>query len=402
MSVTEEPINSGNAGRASIARSRTTGARRNTGMARLRRLLLSDYFVLYLTLFMYISAAILLPILGRSNTLGLPTNVANQLLNMWPLLAVAIGQTFVLILGGIDLSVGATMGLSSVVGAIVMASGLDAATFDRSPLWNVLINENGGLLAGSQYATTGGVAAMLLVGLLIGLFNGLAITRFNLAPFMVTLVSMIFFGSFALWLTASRNISGLPEDFIRLGTGDIISVYLGPKAEPQIPRREILPFITYPFLISIGLAIFGQWILSRTVFGRQMFAIGANRRAAEISGIPSKRVIVMVYMFSGMCAAIAAILYSARLGIGQPSLGGGNLLLDVIGAAVIGGTSLFGGKGSVRGTVFGVAFFVLLLNVLNAMQLSPFIIDSVKGLMILIAALLDITRTRLMNQEQQT
>lgn len=402
MSVTEEPINSGNAGRASIARSRTTGARRNTGMARLRRLLLSDYFVLYLTLFMYISAAILLPILGRSNTLGLPTNVANQLLNMWPLLAVAIGQTFVLILGGIDLSVGATMGLSSVVGAIVMASGLDAATFDRSPLWNVLINENGGLLAGSQYATAGGVAAMLLVGLLIGLFNGLAITRFNLAPFMVTLVSMIFFGSFALWLTASRNISGLPEDFIRLGTGDIISVYLGPKAEPQIPRREILPFITYPFLISIGLAIFGQWILSRTVFGRQMFAIGANRRAAEISGIPSKRVIVMVYMFSGMCAAIAAILYSARLGIGQPSLGGGNLLLDVIGAAVIGGTSLFGGKGSVRGTVFGVAFFVLLLNVLNAMQLSPFIIDSVKGLMILIAALLDITRTRLMNQEQQT
>jgi ribose/xylose/arabinose/galactoside ABC-type transport system permease subunit len=135
------------------------------------------------------------------------------------------------------------------------------------------------------------------------------------------------------------------------------------------------------------------------VFGRQMYSIGTNRRASEISGIPSRSVITRVYMFSGFCAAIAAILYSARLGFGQPSLGGGNLLLDIIGAAVIGGTSLFGGRGSVRGTLFGVAFFVLLLNILNAMRLSPFVIDAVKGGVILTAALLDITRTRLINRE---
>jgi ribose/xylose/arabinose/galactoside ABC-type transport system permease subunit len=104
-------------------------------------------------------------------------------------------------------------------------------------------------------------------------------------------------------------------------------------------------------------------------------------------------------MFSGFCAAVASILYSARLGIGQPSLGSGNLLLDIIGAAVIGGTSLFGGKGSVRGTLFGVAFFVFLANVLNTMQLSPFVIDAVKGAVILVAALLDITRSRLLTRE---
>ncbi|MCC7207472.1 MAG: ABC transporter permease, partial [Anaerolineae bacterium] len=192
-----------------------------------------------------------------------------------------------------------------------------------------------------------------------------------------------------------------PDDFLLLGKGDIISVYLGPKLTPDIARRDILPLVTFPFVITVGLAIAAQFILSRTVFGRQMFSIGTNRRAAEVSGVPSRRVMIMVYMFSGFCAAVSAVLYSARLEIGRPSLGD-NLLMDIIGAAVIGGTSLVGGKGSIRGTVFGVAFFVLLLNILNAMKLSPFIIDAVKGLVILMAALLDMTRTRLVNREQRS
>ncbi len=130
-----------------------------------------------------------------------------------------------------------------------------------------------------------------------------------------------------------------------------------------------------------------------------MFAIGTNRRTAQISGVPTARVVILVYMFSGFCAAVSSILYSARLEIGQPSLGN-NLLLDIIGATVIGGTSLFGGKGSIKGTLFGVAFFVLLPNVLNAARLSPFVIDGVKGTVILLAAFLDVARTRLANREQ--
>jgi ribose/xylose/arabinose/galactoside ABC-type transport system permease subunit len=383
----------------------TTPTVRGGRFSGVRRLLLSDYFVLYLTILMYVSAAIILPRLGKPNTLALPGNIANQFTNMWPLLAVAIGQTFVLIIGGIDLSVGATMGITSVVGALFMATTLDAATFDKSPLWGSFISDQGGIMltrfGSAENAVLIGVVVMLLIGLAIGFLNGVAITRFNMAPFMVTLVTLTFFASFALWLTASRNVSGLPESFVQLGSGDIVSVFLGPKLESQIARRDVLPLITYPAVISLGLAIVGQFILSRTVFGRQMMSIGTNRRASQVSGLPSARVVIMVYMFSGFCAAVAAILYSARLGIGQPSLGSGNILLDIIGAAVIGGTSLFGGKGSVRGTVLGVAFFVFLANVLNAMQLSPFIIDAVKGTVILLAALLDITRTRYMTQEQR-
>jgi len=369
-----------------------TGARLTTF---LKRTLLSEYFVLYLTLVLFISSAIFFP------TLGTPGNISNQLQNMWPLLAVAIGQTFVLIIGGIDLSVGAIMGFTSVIGAITMAQTLDPAFFDKSPLWGTIMRPEGGPLAGSDLAVPIGVLAMLVVGTAIGYLNGFAITRFKMAPFMVTLVTTTFFAGFALWLTQSRNISGLPEAFIELGKGDIISIYLGPKLTPDIARRDILPFITYPFVIAVGLAIAAQFLLSRTVFGRQMFSIGTNRVTSDISGVPSRGVITRVYMFSGFCAAVASILYSARLAIGQPSLGGGNLLLDIIGAAVIGGTSLFGGKGSVRGTFFGVAFFVLLLNILNAMRLDPFVIDAVKGGFILVAALVDVTRTRLINREQR-
>jgi ribose/xylose/arabinose/galactoside ABC-type transport system permease subunit len=374
-------------------------AKPNAIIALLRGLLLSEYFVLYLTITMFVGAALIFPRIGLASTLGLPTNISNQFLNMWPLLAVAVGQTFVLIIGGIDLSQGSIMAITSVVGAIFMTTALDAPTYDRSPLWGTILTPEGGIMRGHELAVPIGVAVMLLLGMAIGFLNGFIITRFKIAPFMMTLVSMIFFSAFALWLTQSRNISSLPEDFLRLGTGDIVSVYLGPKTESQIPRREVLTAIAYPTVIALGVAALGSFLLNRTSFGRYMFAIGTNRRSALISGVPTNRVIIMVYMFSGFCAAVSSILYSARLGIGQPSLGS-NLLLDIIGAVVIGGTSLFGGKGSIKGTIFGVAFFVLLLNVLNAARLSPFIIDAVKGVVILLAVLMDVTRARLLRQAE--
>ncbi|MDX1991208.1 MAG: ABC transporter permease [bacterium] len=374
--------------------------RERSAAAFLRRLLISDYFILYLTIVMFVGAAIIFPRIGLARTLGLPTNISNQFLNMWPLLAVALGQTFVLIIGGIDLSQGSVMAITSVAGAVIMSTVLDPAMFDKSPLWGTIMTAEGGLLRGNPLAVPVGVTAMLALGAGIGFLNGFAITRFRIAPFMVTLVTMFFFSAFALWLTQSRNISGLPPSFVELGTGDIISIYIGPKLEPQIARRDILPAIAYPTVIALGLALVANFLLTRTAFGRQMFAIGTNRRSAEISGVPNNRVVILVYMFSGFCAAVSAILYSARLEIGQPSLGN-NLLLDIVGATVIGGTSLFGGKGSIKGTVFGVAFFVLLLNVLNAARLSPFVIDAVKGTVILLAALLDVTRSRLVSREVQ-
>jgi ribose/xylose/arabinose/galactoside ABC-type transport system permease subunit len=199
----------------------------------------------------------------------------------------------------------------------------------------------------------------------------------------------------AIWITQSQNIVNLPDSFTSLGKGDIVSVYFGEKLTPEIKRRDILPFITYPMLISVALAIAAHLLLSRTVFGRQVYAVGNNAKAAQISGVPVRRTIVLVFVIAGFCAAVAAILYAARLEGGRPTIGAGSALLDIIGAVVIGGTSLAGGKGKIGWTVVGVVFFVLLSNTLNFMRLSAFHIDVVKGVVILAAALLDVLRTRL-------
>jgi ribose/xylose/arabinose/galactoside ABC-type transport system permease subunit len=236
---------------------------------------------------------------------------------------------------------------------------------------------------------------MLIAGALVGLVNGALVAWLNMPPFMVTLVSLITVGAFAIWLTQSENIRNLPESYVALGKGEIVSVYIGPKEEPQIPRRQVHELIGYAALIAVALAVALHLLLERTAFGRQVLAVGANRKAAEIAGVPVRRVVVLVFVLSALCATVGAILYSARLEAGRPTLGEGSFLLDVIGATVIGGTSLFGGKGKVLWTVFGVFFFVLRSNTLNLMNLSTFHIDMVKGGVILAAALLDVARTRL-------
>ena len=243
------------------------------------------------------------------------------------------------------------------------------------------------------------VIVMLATGTLIGFINGMLISRIRMPAFMVTLIALMLFSSTAIWLTQSQNLVNLPPEFNRLGAGDIVSLYFGEKVEATIKRRDILPFVTNPMLIALALAIVAHVILSRTVLGRYIYAIGTNARAAEISGVPVKRVITLVFMFAGFCAAVAAIIYSARLQGGRPTIGGGSVLLDIIGATVIGGTSLAGGKGKVTWTFVGVVFFVLLSNTLNSMGLSAFYIDVVRGGIILAAAALDVTRTRLLARE---
>ena len=158
-------------------------------------------------------------------------------------------------------------------------------------------------------------------------------------PFMVTLVTMSFFSGLAIYLTQSENVRPLPDSFIAIGKGT-----LGP--------------ISLPMLIVVVLAALAFVVLDRSILGRWFYAVGQNAETAKISGVPTKRVIVLAYAFSGLCAAVGAILYSARLEAGRPTLGR-NLLLDVIGAAVIGGISLFGGKGKVLWAVYGVLFFAV-------------------------------------------
>ena len=336
----------------------------------LRGLLLSEYFVLYLSIIYFL---VLWPFIPR---IASPQNLGNIFSNMWPLLAVAIGQTFVLIVAGIDLSQSAIMALVSVIGAAIMTTQLDPVLFEKSPLWGIFLTETGSPLAGLWIALPIALVTMLVVGALIGLWNGAAVARLKMPPFMVTLVGQMFFSAAAIFLTKSENIIHLPDAYIGLGQGQI-------------------SFIPYSFFIVGALAIAAQWLLSRTVLGRWFYAVGTNMRTAVVSGIPMTRVIVTAYVLSGFFAAVGSIFYSARLAAGRPTLGS-TLLLDVVGATVIGGTSLSGGKGKIMWTVFGVLFFVLLDNSLNLLNLSFFWVQIVKGSVILLAAGLDVARTRLL------
>jgi ribose/xylose/arabinose/galactoside ABC-type transport system permease subunit len=307
------------------------------------RLLRSEYLVLLLCTVLFASLAPFTPGLASVG------NVLNLLGNLLPLLVVAVGLTVVLITGGIDLSVTSTIALTSVAGAFVM-------------------NGDTGWLAGSPFAVPAAVALMLLLGGLVGAFNGFAVTALRMPAFIVTLTTMMFLSGLAIWLTKSKPIYSLPAAFTALGS----RLWLA------------LP-------LAAALAGFAHLMLTRSLFGRWLHAVGHNARTAHVSGVPVAGVTVAAYVVSGVFAAAASVLYTARLETGSPVLGQ-RLLLDVIGATVIGGTSLFGGKGKVLWTFFGVLFLTLLDNALNLLGLSHFTIMMLKGGVILLAALLDTWR----------
>ena len=315
-----------------------------------RKSLLSEHLVLFL------SAVYFAAMWPFTPGLAAPENLANIAFAMLPLLIVAIGQTFVLISRGIDLSVTSSIALASVTGALVM-------------------NADTGWLRGSAVAVPAGLGAMLAIGALLGLANGAAITRLRMPPFIVTLTTMMFFSGLAIWITKSKNIFGLPAAFNAIGA----------RALPA-------------FAVTLSVAVVAHLALSRTLLGRWLYAVGHNERTAYVSGVPVGRVTLGAYIVCGLCAAVASVLYTGRLETGSPTMAQ-RILLDVIGATVIGGTSLYGGKGKVLWTVFGVLFLTLIDNTLNLQNLSHFTIMMVKGGVILLAAVLDATRHKLAGRQ---
>jgi ribose/xylose/arabinose/galactoside ABC-type transport system permease subunit len=280
-----------------------------------------------------------------------PQNLQNLLANALPLLAVTLGQTFVLITGGIDLSATAVIALASVAGASVVAGPEGAPA----------------LL---------GVLAMLAVGGGVGLANGLAVTRLAMPPFMLTLTVMMFGGGVAIWATGGQPVTDLPSGFTLVGKGSL---------------GDVVP---YALFVVGALALGADRLLARTLFGRWLYALGGNLRAARLSGVRTERTITLAYVASGLGAAVASLLYTGRLETGSPVLGQ-RIFLDVIGAAVIGGTSLFGGKGSVAGVAVGVLFIALIDNSFTLLGLSSFVVLMAKGAVILLAAGIDVARVRL-------
>ena len=355
----------------------TSAMDRIGGMA--KRILMSEYLILYLCIAMFVGLYLMSP------TVASPRNISNLLSNMWPLLVIAVGQTLVLIIAGIDLSQGAVVSLSSVVGAAFIAQSAQPIVFSKSPLWGVMLFEDGAILHDSAVGIPVAIIAMLGVGLIIGALNGMAVAFARIPPFMVTLVTSMFVGALAIYLVKTENIIDLPDAFSVIGDDFAIGF-------------DGLEFFSIAMVIAIGISVVAHFLLSRSIFGRWLYGIGHNPRAALVSGVPVKKVIVATYIFSSVCAAAASIIYTARVDQGRPTLGA-PLLLDIIAAVVIGGTSLFGGRGKIIWTVFGVVFLVLLGNALSLLNVPFFYVAIVKGSVILLAALLDVVRRRLALQQ---
>jgi ribose/xylose/arabinose/galactoside ABC-type transport system permease subunit len=305
---------------------------------RAARVFLSEYLVLILAA---VYCAALAPFTPRFATWE---NLHSVLLTLLPLFIVAVGQTVVMITGGIDLSQTSILALCSIAAAWAMTAVSGAA----------------GIPAG--------ILAALVAGLLVGAVNGLAVAWLRLPAFIATLTTMMFFSGLAIWLTRSQNIGNLPHSFNAAGSSLVIHL-----------------------LVALGFSAIFHLLLTRSLWGRWVKAVGGNPKAAHVSGVPARTVVWTAYVVSGLLAAVAGLLYTAQNESGSPVLGQ-RLLLDIVGATVIGGTSLFGGRGKVLWTFFGVLFLKLIDNSLNLLDLSYFTIMIVKGGVILLAAMLDTLR----------
>lgn len=261
---------------------------------------------------------------------------------------IAFGMTFVILTGGIDLSVGATLALTGAVTAGMMASGID-------PIFAMLLG--------------------LLLGAILGAINGIIIAKGKVAPFIATLATMTIYRGLTLVYTDGRPISGLGDSltFQMLGKG----YFLG------IP----IPVVT--MIVSFGILYF---ILKKTTFGRRVYAIGGNEEASILSGINADRIKIYVYSLLGLLAALASLILTSRLNSAQPTAGE-MFELDAIAAVVLGGTSLTGGRGWIVGTLIGALIIGVLNNGLNLIGVPSFFQQVVKGAVILLAVLLDRKKT---------
>jgi len=257
----------------------------------------------------------------------------------------AMGETFVIIAGGIDLSVGSVVALSGVLAALMM------------------VQYGMGMLP----AALVGVAA----GALCGLLNGVLVTWGRLPSFIVTLGTMRICRGLAKMPTDATDISGLPPAFLQLDSGRLLG-----------------GLIPTPVVIMLVLAVLAHFLLRQTRAGRYCYAMGSNMEAARLSGVNTRAYTTLVFVACGLLAGVAGVLLTARLGVGQPTAGEG-YELDAIAAAVIGGASLMGGVGTMPGTLIGALMMAVLRNGCNLLKFSPQWQDVTIGLVIVLAVLWD-------------
>ena len=262
------------------------------------------------------------------------------------LVVVAVGQTFALIVGGFDISVGSVMGLSSTVGALVMV----------------------------EYGTTAGVLAGLSAGLSAGMVNGLLIARLGVTPFVATLGMLAFARGLANQISDGASVSGFPESFRFFGGGE-----WGP-----VPATVGIAAVV---LAAAAITLY----LSR--FGLHLYGVGGSRDASALSGIRVRRVEFLAYTMCGLLAGVGGLMLASRVSVGQASLGTGFELMSIA-TAVIGGVAIGGGLGRLSGVVLGVVLLSVLSTGMNIAQVSEFIQQMVTGAVLVAAVLIDRLRLR--------
>jgi ribose transport system permease protein len=270
-------------------------------------------------------------------------------------LIVALGQTFVMITAGIDLSLGALLGFSAMSGAWVMERTM-AAGFNVPAVMVI------------------GAAATLGVGFIIGLLNGVLITKLKLAPFIATLGTLGLTSGGTLLINNGKEIDQIPARWSDLGN----SVIAG--------------WFPFPVIVAVALCIATWLVLKQTIFGRHVYAIGSNVEAARRAGINIDMTLLAVYALAGGTAAASGILVMSRFGIAHPSFGANDLLASIA-AVVIGGTSLFGGRGTIPGTIIGTAILSVLVTGLVLAGVQPFWQTVAVGAIIILAVYVDQLRS---------
>lgn len=262
-------------------------------------------------------------------------------------LMLAVGMTFIILTGGIDLSVG---GVAALVGTLTAGCLMNGVNLGLS------------LLIG------------LLIGLAAGIFNGGCVAYAKIPPFITTMATVSIARSIALIYTGGYPISGMPKSFTFIGTG-------------------MIGMIPVPVIIAILVIVIGFVILKKTILGRYIYAVGGNEEATAMSGIDVRKWKLVVYALHGVFTAIAGIVLAARMNSGQPSAADG-IELDIIAAVVIGGTSLSGGEGGLFGTIMGALLITVLNNGLTLLNVNSYVQGLILGFVILIAVFLDSRKSK--------
>jgi len=286
-------------------------------------------------------------------------NLYNYLVQSADMVVISCGIMLLLLNGSIDLSVAAVTGLGSVIAAMIM-------------------NNRNGWLAGSPFAVIAGIAVIFAISLAVSAVNSFSVIKLKIPSFIATMASNMIFMGTALFISQATTIGDLPASFNKIASGSVL----------QIP---------IPVVIAAVIVVITWFLLSKSVFGRKLYAIGSSQKVSLISGIPVKKTIFQTFMISGSFVALGSVIFMSRMTVGMAGIAE-NRTLDYVTAAVLGGTSVYGGSGSTSGTVIGVALLILINNSLNMLGFQWYVISVIKGSILLIMALVDAARITAANK----